>query len=428
MSTVSEDKPTFSAPGSPHPISFCPSESEDETESDVGIDVTNAKRQTVFSDAYFEEMSRLQIHQNANSCNHRPRSRTRSRSRSRSRSSTRKPLGKPKALNITNVKFLKPATHIPKNSTILFFGRRRSGKSSQMVTILDILCMPRIIIIGANRDAEFWSKYIGLVYFYDEWDPSILVQLMKDQKSLLELIKKPGFENFNIDVAVILEDMSFDKQVMHSKCLADLLCNGTRLHILFLVSAQHMKHMLPASLENIDIFLLFATKTGPGRKALVETVSNYTGLSPEGFLQIYDATTMAQRSLVIRTFADKQDDNLLCFKANVKSEPRLFGNLLTRMFNELYLKKEEEISEIHRRATESSPLENPQLKSKIARFTIPEHEIVPVNEIEQLGSLSNVFEMHCTSGKNEQHIISFSFDDDNGITPADTTFYGNTKK
>jgi hypothetical protein len=325
-----------------------------------------------------------------------------SRSRSRSRSIKEKPT------KVVDMKSQDCST-IPHDACILFQSKRRGGKSYAIVSILLALCLDRIVLFGKGRDSAFWTQYVKQMYIYEDFVEEKFAAILRDQEHLLNLTKKPGCEHLNIDLAIVLEDFSYDDQVMRSKAISDLVSNGRRLHVLFLCSAQYLKSIKPKVRTQFDYFFLFQEKNQDVRKILYDACGSYFD-SKEEFFKLLDATANNRRCLVINNSADKTEkteDFTRYFKAKTPLEKRELGSFLYRMFAELYFIKpeEEEGTEESSEKSLMSDLAKPKVINKI-----PENENMPVNLIEEQVNKKGTFEVICLSGKNEQHIISFSDD------------------
>ena len=317
---------------------------------------------------------------------------------------------KEKPTKVTDMKGMDLPT-IPHDSCILLASKRRGGKSYAIISILLALSLPRLVLFGKGRDSAFWLPYVKQMYIYSEFDEDKFAAILRDQEQLLNLTKKPGFEHLDIDLAIILEDFSYDDQVMRSKAISDLVSNGRRLHMLFLCSAQYLKSIKPKVRTQFDLFFLFQEKNADVRKILYDACGAYFD-SKDEFFKILDATATNRRCLVINNSSDKTDrteDFTKFFKSKTPLEKRELGSLLYRMFAELYFMEPLEENETPSSMTPEglSELAKPKVIMKI-----PNNEHVPIHLIEETANKQGTFEVYCLSGKNEQHIISFSHDED----------------
>lgn len=217
---------------------------------------------------------------------------------------------------------------IRSDATIVAIAPRRSGKS---FLIRDILYHQRdipigVVMSGTEEASPFFSDFMPKLFIHDNYDSSIISNLVKRQTKIIEKSKEEkrryGHTNINPNAFVILDDLMFDTSWVNDIEVKKLFMNGRHYKILYCLTMQSPLGISPSLRDNIDyVFLLRCSKLST-RKKLYE---HYAGMFPtfDSFCQVFDSCTENFECLVIdnTTRSNKIEDMVFWYKAK---EPPLF--------------------------------------------------------------------------------------------------------
>ena len=105
---------------------------------------------------------------------------------------------------------------IPKNSVVVFIGKRNTGKSFLVKDLLYYLRDIPIgtVISGTEGANAFYSKIVPGLFIHDEYRPDIIANALKRQKLIVTKVRQEEqtYGNSNIDpyAFIILDDCLYD--------------------------------------------------------------------------------------------------------------------------------------------------------------------------------------------------------------------------
>lgn len=337
------------------------------------------------------------------------KSKAKGKPRPSSRNSNRSTQMKEKVCNEWSLKAF-DYQNLLRDAAILMTAPRRGGKTCQIIAILVALAFPRIVLFGKGRDAGSWTKYIPRLYIYDDWDEVKFATILKCQEKFWNLKQKPGFEDLNIDLAIILEDFSSNAKVMRSPAISDLVSNMRRTRILFICSAQYFKSFRPEVRTGFDYYFLFREGNEDLRKILYQSCG---GLFPskDTFFDLLDSSTNERRALVVHRTANDMsclENFVFHSKAPLYQEKQL-GSFEYRLFAQLYGKEGEDTSEGNFEGLKQSKTEKEKTKDFVettqAKVVLPpgEERIPPevLTQAQKPGTLQVTYK----TGRKERNII-----------------------
>jgi len=210
------------------------------------------------------------------------------------------------------------------DSVVVAIGKRRTGKS---VLVKDILYHKKSIPIGnvisATEQANsFFSYMIPSIFIHDDWDPSIVENLLKRQKLVIRKMKRElshkGSTNIDPRAFLILDDCLYDKTWSKAKCIRACFMNGRHYKLLFIITMQYALGVPPHLRTNIDFIFIFRETYISNRKRLYD---HYCGMFPnlDTFCQVMDQCTENFECLVINNNANsnKLTDQVFWYKAKL---------------------------------------------------------------------------------------------------------------
>lgn len=189
---------------------------------------------------------------------------------------------------------------------ILMVAKRRSGKS---YLVRDLMYHMRhtlsagIAMSGTESGNGFYGTWLPSVYVYEEYDEGALHRLIERQRRMTKEGTAEG-------VFIILDDLAFDRKVLNSKIMRELLFNGRHLKITLVLCAQYLMDLQPGLRANIDY--VFALKENVYRERLFRNFFPMAG-NMATFNAIMDNCTENYGALVLDNTANSSKLNECIF-------------------------------------------------------------------------------------------------------------------
>jgi hypothetical protein len=209
-----------------------------------------------------------------------------------------------------------------KGPVIVLIGRRDTGKS---YLVRDLLYYHQdipigTVISGTEAGNGFYSSHVPKLFIHDEYNTSIIENILKRQKIVLRQMKKDmeNYKKCNIDprAFVILDDCLYDNTWAKDKMMRLLFMNGRHWKIMLIITMQYPLGIPPNLRTNIDYVFILREPYIANRKRIFE---NYAGMfpTPESFYQVMDQCTENYECLVINNNAksNKLQDQIFWYKA-----------------------------------------------------------------------------------------------------------------
>jgi len=201
-------------------------------------------------------------------------------------------------------------------------GRRDTGKS---FLVRDLLFYQQdipvgTVISGTEAVNSFYSEHIPKLFIHDEYNSSIIENILKRQKTCMKQVMKEmqTYKKSNIDprTFVILDDCLYDSSWTKDKLMRLLFMNGRHWKILLIITMQYPLGIPPNLRTNIDYVFILREPYINNRKKIYE---NYAGMFPtfESFCQVMDQCTENYECLVINNNAksNKLTEQIFWYKA-----------------------------------------------------------------------------------------------------------------
>jgi hypothetical protein len=225
-----------------------------------------------------------------------------------------------------------------KGPVVVLIGRRDTGKS---YLVRDLLYYQQdipigTVISGTEAGNGFYQEHIPKVFIHDEYNSSIIENILRRQKQCMRQIQKEVllYKKSAIDPRAfcILDDCLYDAGWTKDKLMRLLFMNGRHWKIMLIITMQYPLGIPPNLRTNIDFVFILREPYINNRKRIYE---NYAGMFPtfESFCQVMDQCTENYECLVINNNAksNKLTDQIFWYKA----EPHPNFKLGSREFWEM---------------------------------------------------------------------------------------------
>ena len=232
---------------------------------------------------------------------------------------------------------------------VVLIGRRDTGKS---FLVRDLLYYHQdipigTVISGTEAGNGFFSAHVPKLFIHDEYNTSIIENILKRQKAALKQIKKEketrNKSNIDARAFVILDDCLFDNKWTKEKMMRLLFMNGRHWKIMLIITMQYPLGIPPNLRTNIDYVFLLREPYLTNRKRIWE---NYASMFPtlESFCSVMDQTTENYECLVINNNAksNKLNDQIFWYKAEDHPPFKLGANEFWEMSKKLGSDDEDE--------------------------------------------------------------------------------------
>lgn len=210
-----------------------------------------------------------------------------------------------------------------KGPVVVLIGRRDTGKS---YLVRDLLYFQQdipigTVISGTEAGNNFYGEHIPKVFIHDEYNSSIIENILKRQKQCMKEIAKEIeiYKRSSIDprTFVILDDCLYDAGWTKDKLMRLLFMNGRHWKLMLIITMQYPLGIPPNLRTNIDYVFILREPYINNRKRIYE---NYAGMFPtfESFCQVMDQCTENYECLVINNNAksNKLTDQIFWYKAD----------------------------------------------------------------------------------------------------------------
>lgn len=209
-----------------------------------------------------------------------------------------------------------------KGPVVVLIGRRDTGKS---FLVRDLLYHHQdipigTVISGTEAGNGFYSTHVPKLFIHDEYNTSIIENVLKRQKMALKQMKKEkerfGRTTMDPRVFIILDDCLYDNTWSKDKMMRLLFMNGRHWKVMLIITMQYPLGVPPNLRTNIDYVFILREPYIANRKRIYE---NFAGMFPtfESFCQVMDQCTENFECLVINNNAksNQLQDQIFWYKA-----------------------------------------------------------------------------------------------------------------
>ena len=249
-----------------------------------------------------------------------------------------------------------------KGPVIVLIGRRDTGKS---YLVKDILYYHQdipigTVISGTEAGNGFYSAHVPKLFIHDEYNTTIIENILQRQKTVLKVIKKDieTQRKSNIDprAFVILDDCLYDATWAKDKVMRLLFMNGRHWKVMLVITMQYPLGIPPNLRTNIDYVFILREPYIANRKRIYE---NYAGMFPtfESFCQVMDQCTENYECLVINNNAksNKLQDLIFWYKAEPHPNFKLGSKEFWELSKDLQSDDEDEVYDPNTRDKKKGP-------------------------------------------------------------------------
>ena len=211
---------------------------------------------------------------------------------------------------------------IPDDSVILFIGRRGTGKSW---LIKDLMWYKQrfpigTVISGTEGANAFYSTIVPSLFIHEEFNPSIVGNVLKRQDALTKQIRKEEMTGrksaLDRRAFIVMDDCMYDNKWVSDKGIRSLFMNGRHYGLLYILSLQYVLGIPPVLRGQVDYVFILRENQVSSRKRIYE---QFAGIFPtfELFCQIMDQCTENYECLVIHNGSktNKLEDCVFWYKA-----------------------------------------------------------------------------------------------------------------
>jgi hypothetical protein len=209
-------------------------------------------------------------------------------------------------------------------STVLFIGRRATGKSCLLTDMFRYHTdWPIGVIISATERANHhFEQFVPKMLIYDEFDPAIVQKFMDRQEKITDQVqtekKKYGSTDLDNRAFLILDDCLYDKSWPNDKNIRAIFMNGRHYGITFAITMQYPLGIPPHLRANVDYVFILRDNMIKNRERIY---TQYAGMFPtfDAFNQVMDACTQNYECLVIdnKVQSNKLQDQVYWYKADI---------------------------------------------------------------------------------------------------------------
>tara|TARA_B110000211_G_scaffold233844_1_gene301235 strand:- start:405 stop:1241 length:837 start_codon:yes stop_codon:yes gene_type:complete len=252
-----------------------------------------------------------------------------------------------------------------KGPVIVLIGRRDTGKS---YLVRDLLFYHQdipigTVISGTEAGNGFFGEHVPKLFIHNEYNASIIENILKRQKTVLKQIKKEQelYKKSTIDprAFVILDDCLYDATWTRDKVMRLLFMNGRHWKMMLIITMQYPLGIPPNLRTNIDYVFLLREPYISNRKKIYE---NYAGMFPtfESFCQVMDQCTENYECLVINnnSKSNKLTEQIFWYKAAHHKPFRLGAKEFWEISASMNSDDEEEVYDPNSRAKKKGPTIN----------------------------------------------------------------------
>jgi len=241
-----------------------------------------------------------------------------------------------------------------KGPVIVLIGRRDTGKS---FLVKDLLYYHQdipvgTVISGTEAGNHFYENMVPPRFIHDEYDVSVIQQLMLRQRQVLEQMrdeqKASGrASDFDPRAFLIMDDCLYDDSWARDKLVRMMFMNGRHWKLMVVITMQYPLGIPPNLRTNVDyVFILRETYMSNKRRIY----ENYAGMFPtfDSFVQVMDQCTENFECLVINNNvkSNKLTDQVFWYKAEPHADYRLGSRDYWQIGSLPEADKEDDLSEI----------------------------------------------------------------------------------
>jgi len=212
---------------------------------------------------------------------------------------------------------------MPDDSVVLCVGRRDASK----YIIKDLLWHKQHFPIGtviSNTEGAnaFYSKFIPTFFIHEEFNTSIIENVLKRQDAITKQILKDhetrGTSALDRRAFVVMDDCMYDDKWISDRYIRSLFTNNRYFGLLTILAVQYVMGIPPVLRGQVDYVFISCENQVASRKRIYEQFTDFFP-SFEWFSQIMDQCTENQECLVIHNSSktNRIEDCVFWYKATL---------------------------------------------------------------------------------------------------------------
>lgn len=227
-------------------------------------------------------------------------------------------------LAVPDLKEWDPSAVTPE-STMVFLGKRRSGKSVGVRNLMYQLKdqVQNVLVISQTEKVnDYYQKMVPEVFVHGIYNPFVLNKLFERQSALkakaeAELKEKgqEGKEGGKVDfenVMVILDDVISNPLIRNDPTLIKCFTEGRHFHLVVMLVSQYPRALNPRVRGNTDFCFIFRTLS---RMQIDSLYEDYAGnLTRDVFAAMIDKYTDGFGCVVVDMRTNSQDPTEIFYK------------------------------------------------------------------------------------------------------------------
>jgi len=210
---------------------------------------------------------------------------------------------------------------IPDDCTVLFIGRKGTGKTT---LIKDLLWYKQRFPIGtviAGKDGDEYCSILPSLFIHEEFNSTIISNVLERQDAITKLIREEtahgATSTLDRRAFICMDDCLYDNKWISDKYARSLFMNGRHYGLLYILAIQYVMGIPPVLRGQIDYIFILREDQVSARRRIYE---QFAGIFPtfEIFNQIMDQCTENYECLVIHNGSktNKLEDCVFWYKAS----------------------------------------------------------------------------------------------------------------
>jgi hypothetical protein len=153
-----------------------------------------------------------------------------------------------------------PVDLMKTDTFVVLLARRGSGKSSLEEDLARHLNgrVNKFIAFGGSLGAvRQFRQYVPELYIYERWDPAVMQKVIDTQTELKEAKDASPAAKQDIAVAVLIDDISFNRSMLNSEIMRNIAMNGRHVELMVILALHYVVDLPPPIRSQIDyLFIL----------------------------------------------------------------------------------------------------------------------------------------------------------------------------
>ena len=209
---------------------------------------------------------------------------------------------------------------IKDEATVVFFAKRRTGKSFALRWILEAkkASYPFLLVFTNTKMNNFWQQYIPDKFVHEGYQPQVLAKLLERQKKLVKKMEEDPelAKKVNPFVALILDDCISQKEIKTCPFLRRVFTEGRHSKVAIFITTQYAKGIDTIARGNVDYAFIFFQIQLLQKESIAR---DFLGFMPQiQAFEVIDKFCQDRQALVVDTSALSNNPNEVLYLCNAK--------------------------------------------------------------------------------------------------------------